>query len=49
MGGSTEGSDLLLRRLGLLNPEQWPGGVPEGLPFLPEEISSETISKKEAP
>ncbi len=37
LSGSHEGADFLLKSLGPLHPDQWPGGVPDGLPFLPPE------------
>ncbi len=49
LGGVGEASDLLLKSLGLLNPELWPGGVPEGLPFLPEGAVEETTTKEVKP
>lgn len=49
LAGTGEASDLLLKSLGLLNPDAWPGGVPEGLPFLPEEATKETNAKEEKP
>ena len=35
LAGTLEGAEYLLKNLGPLHPEYWPGGVPEGLPFLP--------------
>ncbi|MCB1225971.1 MAG: hypothetical protein KDK99_09205 [Verrucomicrobiales bacterium] len=36
-GAHLEANALLIQNLGPLHPEFWPGGVPEGLPFLPPE------------
>ena len=35
LSSTPDAADFLLKKLGPLHPEYWPGGVPEGLPFLP--------------
>jgi hypothetical protein len=49
MAGSGEGADLRLKSLGPLNPDQWPGGVPDGLPFLPPEAAAALLNQEVNP
>lgn len=35
LSGSNEAANLMIKNLGPLRPDIWPGGVPDGLPMLP--------------
>lgn len=48
LAGTLEGAEYLLKNLGPLHPEFWPGGVPEGLPFLPPGAAMEPFPEDKA-
>lgn len=43
------GADFLIKNLGPLHPELWPGGVPEGLPFLTPDATAEPSTPEAQP
>lgn len=48
LGGVAEAKEFLIQHLGPHLPEIWPGGVPEGLPLLPEESLFPATSEPES-